>query len=78
MLKRFLKGTLLLTLANLIQRLGTVVLTLLISRWLGAAELGIYASAIAYYGLLTLHVHSVPRAIWCVKSRSSRSRPIAI
>lgn len=53
-MKALLRSTVLLTVAQLTQRVGTVVLTLVISRWLGAAELGVYAGAMATYSLLVL------------------------
>ncbi len=54
MAKKLFHGTIFLTIANMTQRLGTVVLLFVISRWLDAAQLGIYASAMAYFGLLSM------------------------
>ena len=54
MLQTIFKSTILLTVAQLTQRLGTVVLTFVISRWLGVGELGVYATALGIYGLLGL------------------------
>lgn len=48
------KSTVMLTIADLMTRLTTLAVTLMISRWLGVASLGIYGTATATYALIAV------------------------
>lgn len=51
---QILKNTIVLTASDLIDKMGGIVLTLLIARLLHAEGLGVYATAMTYYGLIAL------------------------
>lgn len=50
--RRIARNTTVLGAARIIERVGNLVITLILSRQLGASGLGVYATAIAYYGLI--------------------------
>ena len=52
--RQIFKNTAAMTLADLVTRAGSMLLSFLIARMLQASGLGIYSTAMAYYGLIAI------------------------